>query len=256
MTYKIEKKITGYKEKLGNGVICEANQIIESYHQLNETEIKLLQLCLAPIYQVEAIDRDKYYEVELDKYAEMYGLSKNAAYNTLVDACKTLMTRTITLKTTLLDSEAPEKSKTIVHWVHSCRYNSESSTVEIKWHDSILHLLCQFSKEIPYSKYCLDDVRKLKSIHAIRLYRILNRWANLKSKKYTIEEFKEVMGFNEMEYQTFKNLRSKVIDPAVEAINLYTNLFTSVSYKVSGNRKTHVIFTIAKKTNLKQEEVI
>jgi plasmid replication initiation protein len=254
MSVKIEKKITA-KGRLGNGVICEANQIIESYHQLNETEIKLLQLCLAPIYQVEAIDRDKYYEVELDKYAEMYGLSKNAAYNTLVDACKTLMTRTITLKTTLLDSEAHEKSKTIIHWVHSCRYNSDTSSVEIKWHDSILHLLCQFGEEMPYSKYCLDDVRKLKSIHAIRLYRILNRWANLKTKKYTIEEFKEVMGFSEMEYQTFKNLRSKVIDPAIEAINLYTNLFTSVSFKTSGNRKTHVIFTIAK-TNLKQEEVI
>lgn len=229
------------------GVICEANQVVESYHQLNEMEIKLLQLCLADIYQVELIDRDRYYEIDRARYAEVFNLTESAAYEAMTSACKTLMTRTLTLKTKLIDPEASEASKTIIHWVHSVRYNTETSKVELKWHDSVLKLLCQFSAEVPYSKYYLDDVSKLKSIHAVRLYRLLNRWANLKTKTYTIDEFKNLMGFTEIEYQAFKNLRTKVVEPAVEAVNLYTNLTVDVDYKNQGTRKSHIVFYIGKK---------
>lgn len=232
----------------GCGVVLEGNQILESFHELTEMEIKLLQLCLAGIYQVEAIDRNTYYEIDKIKYAEVFGLTEAAAYEAMTSACKTLMTRTLTIKSTLLGEDAPEKAKTIIHWVHSCRYNGETGKVELKWHDSILHLLCQFSAEEPYSKYHLDDVCKLKSIHAIRLYRLLNRWANLKYKIWAIEDFRYLMGFTEVEYKVFNNLRAKVIEPALEAINLYTNLTAEVDFKTKGMKKTHVIFTITKST--------
>ena len=34
-------------------VVCEAHDIVDSTHWLSEMEIKLIQLCLAEIYQVE-----------------------------------------------------------------------------------------------------------------------------------------------------------------------------------------------------------
>ena len=228
-------------------VVCEAHDIVESSHWLSEMEIKLLQLCLAGIYQVEEIDRDTFYEIDKKEYARIFNLTEDAAYHAMTEASKLLMTRTLTLKSTLLDPEQAESSRTVIHWVHSCRYNSETSKVELKWHDNIIGLLCQLGESTLYSKYNLEDVCKLKSINAIRLYRILNKWALAKTKTFDLKEYRRLMGFNEIEYTTFKHLNNQVIKPSLEAINLYTNLNAEVELKYTGRSVTGVTFNISKK---------
>lgn len=235
------------KGKVRQLVVCEAHDVVESSHYLTEMELKLLQLCLAEIYQVEEIDREKYYEIDKKEYARIFNLSEDAAYHAMVDASKLLMGRTLTLKSTLLDPEQPDRSRTVIHWVHSCRYNIDTAKVELRWHDSIIGLLCQLGESTLYSKYTLDDVCELKSINALRLYRILNKWALAKTKVFDLKEFRRLMGFNEKEYLIFKHLNAQVIKPCLEAINLYTNLTAEVELKYTGRTVTALIFTITKK---------
>ena len=228
-------------------VVCEAHDIVDSTHFLTEMEIKLLQLCLAQIYQVEEIDENTYYEIDKKKYADIFRLSESAAYYAMVEACKTLMSRTLTLKSTLLDPEQPDKSRTIIHWVSSCRYNPETSSVELKWDSSVIDLLSQLGTDTPYSKYYLEDICELKSIHAIRLYRIVNKWALAKTKTFELNEFRRLMGLTELEHNLFKHLNSQVIKPAIEAINIYTNLTVEVEFIKVGKTVKSLKFTIAKK---------
>ena len=227
-------------------LVCEAHEIIDSSHYLTETEIKLIQLCLAGIYQAEPLCPDTFYTVDKKTYSNLFNVSEEAAYLALVEAAKLLMTRTITLKSTLLDPEQPEKSRTIINWVESCRYNGSTSQIELKWSKDIIYLLSQFSSELPYSKYFLTDTCGLTNLHAIRLYRLVNKWAFAGTKTFEIAELKRLLGFLEGEYPQFKHLNSKVLKPSIEAINMYTNLKLSYSLESVGRNIAKITFKIRK----------
>jgi plasmid replication initiation protein len=227
-------------------LVCEAHEVIDSSHYLTESELKLIQLCLAGIYQAEPIEPDTFYTVDKKTYADLFNVSEEAAYRALVEASSLLMTRTITLKSTLLDPTQPKNSKTVIGWVEACRYNGETSKVELKWGKDILYLLAQFNSELPYSKYFLSDTCGLTNIHAIRLYRLANKWALAKTKTFEITEFRRLLGFLDGEYQQFKNLNQKVIKPSVEAINLYTDLKLSYTLQTIGRNVSKITFNIRK----------
>jgi plasmid replication initiation protein len=227
-------------------LVCEAHEVIDSSHYLTESELKLIQLCLAGIYQAEPVEPDTFYTIDKKTYSDLFNLTEEAAYQALVEASSLLMTRTITLKSTLLDPAQPKNSKTIINWVEACRYNGATSQVELKWGKDILYLLSQFNTDLPYSKYFLSDTCGLTNVHAIRLYRLANKWALAGTKTFEIAEFRRLLGFLEGEYQLFKNLNQKVIKPSVEAINLYTNLKLSYTLQSVGRNVAKITFKIKK----------
>jgi len=228
-------------------VICEGHEILDSYHKLHLGEIKLMQICLGKIFQKEAIDEDTYYEVDLQEYADWFNLDKHSAYQIMEQSARSLMTRTLTLKTSLLNPEAKASSKTIIHWVHSAIYDPETSKVLIKWHRDIIPFICIFGESKLYSGYNLQNTKQMKSVHSIRLYRILNKWKVARKVRLPIAEFKRLMGYSPEEYTRFNNLRDKVIEPALRDINMLSDLVVNVNYDSQGNKKTHIKFSIKTK---------
>ena len=227
-------------------LVCEAHEIIDSSHYLTESELKLIQLCLAGIHQAEPISSDTFYTIDKKTYSNLFNISEEAAYQALVEACKLLMTRTVILKSSLLDPEQNERSRTVINWVSSCRYNPETSQVELKWSKDILSLLSQFSLDQHYSKYFLSDTCDLDKLHALRLYRVANKWAKAGTKTFEITEFKRLLGFLDGEYPQFKNLNQKVIKPSVQAINERTNLKLSYTLKYIGRNVSSITLSIRK----------
>lgn len=233
-------------------LVCEAHELVDSTHYLTNREIKLIQLCLANIYQVDAIDPEVFYEVDKQEYAKLYGMTDRAAYEALVEVSKTLQSRLILLKSTLLYPESPARSKTSIGWVSACRYNPETSKVELKWSKEIIRLIAKLGAETPYSKYYLHDVCELNTIHAIRLYRIVNKWAFARTKTFELDEFRRLMGLTAVEFAQFKHLNNQVIKPSMDAINSHTNLKVKVEFIRIGNGVRKLKFNVSVKEVLDQ----
>jgi plasmid replication initiation protein len=204
--------------------VHEPNQLIESFHKLDITELKLLQLCFAGIYFKNGVDRDKFYIVQLQEYAEYFELSHDSAYRAMIDASKSLKSRVIILYTKLLDPKASKTAKRIIGWVDSIEYDTKESSIKIKLHQDLVEVLNNLGRDNPYSAYLLENTRKMTSVNSIRLFRLCNKWKKAGGFSNSLEDLKHLMGFQEEEYKSWDNLRRRVIIPSVDDINKYTEL--------------------------------
>jgi len=234
--------------KLKKYLVCEAHEILHSTHCLPLSELRVVQLCLAKTYMKEGIQKDTWYPVDKKLYSQIFNISEEAAYMALLETVLNLKNRSIVLKSKLLDPTQPENSKTVIGWVDECRYNNDTLQLELKWTSAMASIINQLGTEYSYSKYYLEDVCKLKSIHSMRLYRILNTSAWRCGMKLTLEELRRLLGIEEeLTYLEFKKLNQHVIAPAVVAINELTNLTVEVIPVKLGRKISSLQFKVTPK---------
>lgn len=227
-------------------VICEGHELIESIHTLSLSEIRVIQLCLADIYQLEGVKADTLYNVPIQTYADMFNISYESAYNTILGITDSILKRIIVFKSSIVDANAPERSIDKTHWVEKFRYNPDKATIEIMWGRDLVFLLGKFDDGKRYAKYYLENTRKFQSIHSIRLYRLANKWRVARGHEYSLEEFRQYMGFTQGEYPIFADLRKVVIEPAVKEINEHSDIRLQVTYipEKTGVKKTDIRFKL------------
>jgi len=161
-----------------NLVVIEPHQLMDSTYSLETSELRFLQLAFANIYIKEGILEDKLYEVDIKQYEKEFNITHDAAYKALISAAKTIATRTLTLKSSLVDKNASKTAKDIIPWVHKIRYDAENGCIKLQWHKDLIPLFNNLGEDRLYSKYLLDNTKNMKSIHSIRLFRLLNKWKN------------------------------------------------------------------------------
>lgn len=233
-------------------IVSESNQIIDASCELSLQEIRLLQLAITKIFRKELVTEDKMYHIPVDEYAKQFGLTHKTAYEGLLDAVTMLKTRQIVLKTKLIDSKASEKSKSMISWVDRVDYNPEKCTIELRWHRDMIPLLSNFSKETQYSKYYLENTCRMKSIHSIRLFRLMNKWRAAGKFKSDIPELKRLLGLSVDNYEIYDNFRSKVLEKAIKEVNALTDL--QLSFERNPGRKVEWLeWTIDTKRKIAKE---
>jgi plasmid replication initiation protein len=233
-------------------LICEPHQIIDASHELSLTEIRIIQLTLARNYAKGGLDKDKFYEIPLQEFADQFNLTIDCAYHALVDACKTLKTKILVIKSKLVDPNAGEKTKRIISWVDAIEYNPETHKVSLRWHQDIIPFFAKLGEDNPYSKYYLENTCRMQSIYSIRLYRLCNKWLRAQKLDRDVEEVRRLLGIGDESYTRFSNFRQKVIDIAVAEVNLLSNIFITYTVEYTGRQATKILF----KVNLKVEEKV
>ena len=232
---------------MSNLLVIEPHQLMDATYSLETSELRLLQLAFANIYIQEGILEDKLYEVDIKQYAEEFNITHDAAYKALVSAAKTLAAKTIVLKASLVDKKASKTAKDIIHWVHKIRYDVEDSSIKLQWHKDLIPLFNNLGEGNLYSKYLLDNTKKMKSIHSIRLFRLLNKWKKQGSIVWKIKEFKRLMGIEDDCYTDIRSLRRDVIEKAIGDINRLSDLTVGMEMVKEGRKIVGFMFFITGK---------
>lgn len=101
-----------------------------------------------------------------------------------------------------------------------------------------------------YVRISIDEVVKMKSGFAIRLFQILKahrekmKGHQKKSElKYTIEELKKLLGI-EGKYKDFRNFKKKVLEPIESEINLHSSIRIEIQVLKTGRKATGIKFII------------
>jgi plasmid replication initiation protein len=235
-------------------IVVEPHQIIDSTHTLSIQEIRIIQLVLASVYRqrddIEYID----YVVPLKLYSETFELSVDGTYDAVKDVVAHIMTKTMTLKTKLVDVTAKESSRVIIHWVDRVIYDPIDSTVSIRFHPDLVPLYNNLGKENLYSSYHLENTRLMKSINSIRLFRVLNKWKLAGKYKVSVKELRDLLGIEREMYGNVTDFRSKVIERAMKEINAKSELTVKLEQCKLGKTVTDFIFTIGLKKKGTWEE--
>jgi plasmid replication initiation protein len=131
-------------------------------------------------------------------------------------------------------------------WFQSAKIDkSRNNLITIKLDEDLkdhLLLLSQF-----FTSYISGYIYPMKSGYSIHLYEILKSYENLEKYIVDIEDLKQLL--QTANYTRYDNFRMRIIEPAIEEINEYTDLKVSFKPIREGRVITKLCFTITPKTS-------
>lgn len=222
--------------------VCQANALVCGKQALKLNSAKLIR---AAIMQVVRDDEElKPYVITISQLSELLNVPKSNIYRDIES-----ITEDITGHPVYIEEKIGKKVRWIkIPWVTRCEYNSDIG-VALKLNDELKPFLLGLQKY--YTQYQLETILVMKSVYSIRLYELLYSKITTKTLprsgtyiELSLETIKECCGCEKKSYNTFANLRSRVIDIAVKEINEKTSFRLSYKYIKKGKSVIGLIFHI------------
>lgn len=221
-----------------NRQVVQSNKIIEASYKLTLTEKRLILCCLAQVESSDAI-RDSY-KVTAKEYADMFGLSLEGAYAWLQQTVDTLFKREIWL-------HGPE-NRVRLRWMSKVIYYDGQGRIEIQFTEDIKPYLSQLREQ--FTVYRLRAIANMQSQYSIRVYEILMQFSQAGQRQLTVAELRRMLALEDS-YSRFSNLRAWVIDPAIEEINVHSDLTATYRIIKKGRTPWAIKFSFSKKKQVK-----
>lgn len=235
------------KEQNKKLTVVKHNSIVEGNYQLTVYESRILLTCIAKVDSKKKLTDHHVFSITVNDIAELVNIDRNAAYTRLKQSVDSLLNRFITID---VDGGLPLKTR----WVYGVRYAENEGKIELRFAPEIMPLLSNLKGN--FTQYKLTHVLGFQSSYSIRLYEILCEkmggecilevdWIK---KKFEIDN----------EYSRVGNLKARVIDPAVNEINTYSNMRVSYTQVKRGRTivgfKFVYVIAIDKKSSKPQQK--
>jgi len=209
-------------------------------------EQRVLLSCLSQVDSRRKLDSETRFEITASGISDLMGIPLNQSYNILLSAAEQLAERWVTIDDP--DPKSPwEKIK--CRWVESIAYNRGKAKIGLTFGITILPYLTQLTEQ--FTKYKIKYISKMTSVYPIRLYELLVQWQSTGEKELEVSHFKSLMGVDD-KYSEFRYLKKRVILPAIEQINEYSNLWVEFILKKTGRKITHIQFKFGIKVDNKK----
>lgn len=169
-------------------------------------------------------------------YAETYEVDANTAYEQLQDGARSL------LKCLWRTVSQGRKGPVITEgqWLSLAKYSKGEGRVDITFHHQVApHLLALRSQ---FTTYKLKQAAALRSIYAWRLFECLQSWKSKGRWSPDIEEFHKAMEAPASCLANFKDLRRRVIEPAVKELKEKDGLLLEWEPVKAGRKVTGLDF--------------
>jgi plasmid replication initiation protein len=228
--------------------VYKSNALVEAQYRLSVAEQRIMLACISQVRRDHPITDNELYSVSAAEIAAMSGTSTKQAYRELEKAALRLKRREVRL----IDEpngQGRKRKVMLTGWVQTIIYIEEEGRVELRFTKDMLPYLTQLSTQ--FTKYALGDVAKMTSAHAIRLYELLCQWRTEGKKEWPIEWLREAFQLGG-KYPTIKDLKRRVIEPAVEQINELSPLWVKWDQRKTGQHVSHLTFTFGEKTDSKK----
>lgn len=224
--------------------VVQHNALIESSYRLDLDEMRLLNLALTKIDSRKA--NIGIIEIYPDEFSEMFNLQKKNIWRNMKNSLNSIMTKPVRIK--FLDGKGKPKER-LISWLGSTEYFTEQcdgTKIELNFTDDIAPYL--FELKANFTKVNFEYVSRLSTPFSFRLYQWLTREYKMEKGGYydltmTLEAIKKRAGFADKSYPQWRDFKSRVIQPAVDAINQRTNLSISYSVITKGKKAHALTFT-------------
>jgi len=218
-------------------MVVQSNHLVEAAYQLSLGEKRLLLFCIAQIRRDSELTDQVMYTVHASDYAKRFNIKLNAAYEEMALAATKLESES---RVTIYRDIDGKPTKLKPRWVQTAGYLPREGKVALRFNHDVVPYLSQLQTE--FTQYHLDDVSRMTSPNAIRLYELLVKWRNSGDMHtFEINTLKSLMGLDER-YTLMSNFRRSVLDVCVAQINTHSPLFVSYELVKSGRSVSHLTF--------------
>jgi plasmid replication initiation protein len=197
--------------------VTKSNYLVEASYNLTLQEQRLILACLSRIDSRGIASKEV--SILASDYADMMQIDIKNAHRELYKAAGKLYERSIIVSD-------PEKTEEF-RWIQKkAIYHKGAGRVTFTWSDDVLVYISQLKRR--FTTYRLNDVAKLNSSYAIRLYELLMQFNTTKDRKINLDDFKSLFNLTD-KYPLFRDLNKRVIKPALKEINESSNLIVYYS---------------------------
>jgi plasmid replication initiation protein len=212
-----------------NLTVVKANQIIEASYCLTLSEQRILLSCIAQIDSTKELSSNIEFQVFASNIAEMATIDQSNAYRELKKAIEKLYHRSIKL-----NNNGGE-----IRWIYRKDYLDNEGKGMLCFSPEIVPYLSQLSEK--FTRYKLEYVSRFKSSYSIRLYELLVQWLSKGEREIEIEWLKDIFQISH-KYASIRDLKNRVIKPAIADINEHSNLWCEYGQRKTGRTITHFQF--------------
>ena len=223
-------------------IVYKANEVIEAGYRLSLNEQRVVLACISQVNSAEKLLVTDKFELSAKNFSSIFSVSEKRAYHSLVEVADSLFNRYVIIDNPQIDD--PEVTRLKTHWISSIRYKEDSGKITLCFAQDMLPYLSELKGT--FTRYEIKHIGKMTSIYAIRLYELLMQWKTTGKREIEIEWLKQQFQI-EGKYSTIKNLKMRVIEPAVKDINTHSDYTVEWIQRKTGRKVTHLTFIFDKK---------
>lgn len=224
-------------------LVVKSNRLVEASYRLTLAEQRIILYAIVAARRTgHGLSADDFVDIQAVDYAATYEVPVKQAYEQIKEAALTLFDRYVVLHDT--HPESGMRRVTKMRWVSTASYIDGAGTIQLRFAPDMVPHITRL--EACFTRYQLEQVAGMSSVHAIRLYELLMQWGSVGQREIELDWLKRVLEL-ENEYPAIKDFKKRVIDVALAQINAHTDLTVSYAQRKTGRNVTHFLFTFAPK---------
>jgi plasmid replication initiation protein len=226
-------------------LIVKDNALIQASYTLDTVEQRLILLAIAEARETgHGITENSLLEVHASSYINTFNVEKHTAYTVLRDASRSLFDRYVTYHD--INPKTGKDRSFHCRWVDKIGYESQSGIVFLRFTQDIVPLITRLEEN--FTKYELQQVSRLTSSYAIRLYELLIQWRSAgKTPIFDLSIFRQQLGVETQQYKTMSNFKTYVLDFALNQVNELTDITAKYEQHKKGRTISGFSFTLQQK---------
>ena len=202
-------------------LVVKDNALINASYNLDLVEQRLILLAIVEARESgKGINANDPLTVHAESYINQFGVHRNTAYQALKDACNDLFARQFSYQKI---NERGNIENYRSRWVSEIGYVDNEAVVKLIFAPAIVPLITRLEEH--FTKYELQQVSRLTSSYAIRLYELLIQWRSVgKTPIFDLSIFRQQLGVEAHQYKTMSNFKTYVLDFALKQVNELTDI--------------------------------
>lgn len=210
--------------------VTKANDLIMAKYSRGLIETRIVDACIAQIDMEKDLTPERIFELKAADLFDLYDMdSIEPVYTQLKVAAKNLIDQVLYIR---------GEGKWI-NWFSFVQAPDNEGRILVQFSVAIKPYL--FAIEGNFTSYTQQHTLQFKTKYSHRIYEFIRQWLSFGNKDFSIEELKDRLNLSD-EYQRLDDLQKRVIDPAIEEINTYSDLWVKYSKKKTGRKITHLSF--------------
>lgn len=210
-------------------LVTKSNSLLNASYYLDLGEYRLITASVAMARKAGlGITADRPLKISVQEFASLYNLDRTTAYKMLRSACDSLFERQISYLETLDGRKMISRTR----WVQRVSYSIEGEGVELVFSSDVAPHIAGLSDK--FTTFYIENIKKLRSPYAVRLYEQLARWKNAgQTPEIELDELKRLMGIEPHLYTKLLVFK-KLLNSCLEKINEHTDLRVTYQQKKQG----------------------
>ena len=231
-------------------LVVKDNVLIEASYNLDLVEQRLILLAIIEARESgKGINAHDPLSIHAESYINQFAVHRNGAYQALKNAAKDLFVRQFSYQ----ERRSKGLANVTSRWVSEIAYIEDAACVELIFAPAIIPLITRLEEH--FTSYELEQISKLNSGYAIRLYELIIAWRSTgKTPVISYEDLRKKLGVLDHEYKVKADFKKRVLDSSLKQINEHTDITVKHEQHKTGREITGFSFRFKQKQQPKNTD--